>query len=267
MRRRWDFGPESATSRCPRMRASEKPERLRAPRKDNLDDAIRARQKNDFLLEGADPRCMFDTPFFSPTIVEPALEREDLLWRAEHECVRLARALVASSDPNDRWREARRRIRGRQYGQLDELVEDLRRGPVPVELRTMGPVAIDNQKMRARIGDFLSEILWDAARFRAGAPLFPVDATAEAEPPIADITAAVHAGVVRGFALVGARGHGHVNSTYVLAGRIMELAGFTTRRVHPPEDVDQARSEAVRRGLRRAHASLPADALITIVTP
>jgi hypothetical protein len=227
---------------------------------------------------------MFETPFFARPIEEPALEREDRLWRVERECVRLARALVASSDPNDRWREARHRMRGRRYRQLDELVQNLKHGSVPFALRAMGPLAVDQQALRAHLETFLTEILWDAARFRVGAPLFRTDtivepqpagldedehgdASVETESGVSDVTDSVHAGVVRGFELAGARGRCHVNATYVLAGRIMELAGFTKRRVRPTEDIDQARIEAVRRALRRAHAFLPADALITITTP
>ncbi len=108
-------------------------------------------------------RTVFDT---LRGACELGLEKDAAHWRAERELVRLARAFVASSDPNDRWMEARHIMRGRRYVVLDDLVDDLTGATVPFELRALGRAGIDQQLLRSRIGDFLRDTLTDAARIR-----------------------------------------------------------------------------------------------------
>lgn len=197
--------------------------------------------------------------------VDQALELEELQRRVRREEARIARAMLAGCDPNGRWREARRAMRGRRYMHIEDLVADLNHaaGGFPLELRPLGPRPIDNRIVRRHAGDFLVDLVANAARIRAGvAPMGLVTGRGSAWA----MTHEVFIGVERALRLVRAWGPGYRQAAYVLTGRVMELAGLTSRRTRPDGDIDSARIEAVRRALRREPHLDDSAELIIITT-
>jgi hypothetical protein len=161
----------------------------------------------------------------------------------------LALAFVCSEEANDRWKDAVAALSEKPVRTLGALVDVLGEASCPFALRPLGNKATDSALLRANLESFLRELLWDAARISAGTMTQRFTLKTE-------VTAAEHDAVVvleaarRALSLSGAHGWGFEEQAAILAGLVLEIAGLSKRRT--TDDVDGARSAAVRRAVARA---------------
>jgi hypothetical protein len=119
----------------------------------------------------------------------------------------------------------------------------------PFQLRLLGNKSTDSALAKANLEDFLRELLWDAARISAGTMTRPLELDIEVSAAEHDAVV-VLASVERALMLIEAHGWGFKAQAEILTGLVLELAGRSRRRTS--DDVDGARSAAVRRAIARA---------------
>lgn len=177
------------------------------------------------------------------------IRRDEQLHRTELRLAELALAFVRSDEVNHRWKDAVAALSGKRIRTLAALVDMLVDGSCPFELRPLGRKGIDSALLKANLESFLRELLWDAARISAGTMTRRFELEVE-------VSAAEHDAFVvfvsasRALSLVDAHGQGFKGQAEILTGLVLELAGLSKRRT--TDDVDGARSAAVRRAIARA---------------
>jgi hypothetical protein len=209
--------------------------------------------KDDFVSAIVDHRAMSmfrESIFGRPVVAQRAgVRRDNELRRTELRLGELALAFVCSEEANDRWKDAVAALSEKPVRTLGALVDVLGEASCPFALRPLGNKATDSALLRANLESFLRELLWDAARISAGTMTQRFTLKTE-------VTAAEHDAVVvleaarRALSLSGAHGWGFEEQAAILAGLVLEIAGLSKRRT--TDDVDGARSAAVRRAVARA---------------
>lgn len=177
--------------------------------------------------------------------------RDNALWRTELRLGELALAFVCSEEANTHCDDAVAVLSEKRIQTLGALVDILPKGNFPFQLRPFGRKGVDSALLTANLEDFLRELLWDAARISAGTMTRRFELTEDGAVSAAEHDAVVVlAAAKRALSLIDASRWGFAGQAAILTGLVLELAGLSQRRT--TDDVDGARSAAVRRTVARA---------------